>query len=233
MDVGCSGSLDTYSIIEEADYSFAELSCDIFSEEKDEDIPDLCDRIRDFKTRPLVWSGIEYEDIDLSEYDEEGGYVKNYLLELFARIDEVGGEYVVIRYNPDMNRNPEEYNEILNGISTLAGSYGLEIILLFSGKNEAELNKNFNYYKISENNHPFLRYGLDLENIEDYQVFFDNLEDMNNLKYFRIPAADTSLHTFRENLSLMADILADTDTYLCVWSHLDEITHKVMSNKYL
>ena len=234
MDVGCSGGIDTYSIIENADYSFAELSCDILSEEKDEDFPDLCDRLKEYRTKPLIWSEIESDNIDLCDFDNEGGYVKKYLLDIFSKIDEAGGEYVVVSHSPEtMRKDRDGYIDIINSISTLAGSYGLEIILLFSGKNEKELRQSFGEYILSENCHPFLKYGFDFCCVEDYCLFFENFEETENMKYFRIPAKDTPNSTFRENLLFMADTLADSDVYLCVWSNLEKITDKVMTNKYI
>lgn len=234
MDVGCSGSIDTYSIIEKADYSFAELSCKILSEEKDEDFPDLSYKLREMKTKPLFWSDFCKDSIDLWEYDQEGGYVKNYLLDLFAKIDEVGGEYVVLEYSPEnFAKDQKEYTDIINSVSSLAGSYGLEIVLLFSGENDREIIRNFGIYSLSENDHPFLRFGFDLENSEDYQVFLDEIENIDNLKYIRIPAEDRGERKFAENLALLAERLAETDMYLCVWSDLGEITDRVMSNRYI
>ena len=75
MDVGSSSNLDTYSIIEDADYSFAELSCDIIAEASEDAFSDIRDTLSEYKTKPLIWAGLDEIDVDLSDWEAEGGFV--------------------------------------------------------------------------------------------------------------------------------------------------------------
>ena len=230
MDVGCSGSFDSYSIIENANYSFAELSSENIDDTKEEDFQQFCDKIKEFSTKPLFWY-LE-PDLNIWEYEEDGGYVKNHLTKIFFRIDMLGGEYVVVYHNAElMKKDMDSYLKLLSNISDLAGSYGLEIVLLSGGDTNEEIIKNYNLIRALEIDYPFLRFGIDLEK-SDVASFFDETESMDNIKYFRIKAEDTEI-SFSEKLSLLVNVLADTDIYLCVWSNLDETLNKIMFKKFI
>ena len=231
MDVGCSSNLDTYSIIEDADYSFAELSCDILAEASEDEFSDIRDRLSEYKTKPLIWSGLEETHVDFSGSDIEDGFAKDQLIDLFFRIDVIQGEYVIIKHNLDkMSQSPEEYVKNLNDISDLAGSYGLEIILLVEGETSQELISNYDKIKLLNIDHPFLRLGFDLCNIEDLKSFFDTIDYIDNVLYYRFSAESDN---FKDNFVFMVDKFADTDAYLTVWSNLGEIADKVVSKKYM
>lgn len=229
MDIGCSGSIDTYSIIEKANYNFAELSCGLLYEKSEEEFQEIYAQLKEFDTKPLIWSNLSKINLDLFDF-EDSAYVKNQLIEIFSRIDMLQGEYVIVNFNlGNMKKNVDEYFEVLNEISSLAGSYGLEIILLFTG----DLKKDYDIFKSYEYEHPFLKLGFDLTSVNDYEDFFQNCSDLNNVHYFRLPAVDNENSTFENNLSALVDIFADTDAYLCVSSNLDEITDKVMSKQLI
>lgn len=228
MDLGCSGSLDTYSIIEKANYNFAELSCGLLYEKSEEEFQEIYQSLKEYDTKPLIWSNLSNINLDLVDLGDSL-YVKNQLIEIFSRIDILQGEYVIVDFHLDyLKKNVDEYFEILSEISNLAGSYGLEIILLFT----KDIYKEYDIFKSYEFDHPFLKLGFDLMGVSDYEDFFQNCPDLNNVNYFRLPAKDTK-DTFENNLSTLVDIFADTDSYLCVNSNLEEITDKVMAKQFI
>jgi len=231
MDVGSSSSLDTYSIIEDADYSYGELSCSIIAEASEETFSDIRDTLSEYKTKPLIWADLNEMDLDLSEYESEGGFVKNQLMDLFFRIDVIQGEYVIINHNPEiMMKSPENYASVLNDISDIAGSYGLEIILLIEGKTSEELCSNFDKVKLLDLSHPFLKLGLNLCDIFDLNKFFDTIDYIDNVLYYRFSAESDN---FKDNFTFMVDKFADTDVLLTVWSNLGEIADRVVSKKFM
>ena len=170
-------------------------------------------------------------DLDLSQYEPEGGFVKNQLIELFFRIDVIQGEYVIIKHKPElMKQSPENYVSVLNDISDIAGSYGLEIILLVEGNNQEELISSFDKIKLLDISHPFLRLGLNLCNIDDLKTFFDTIDYIDNVLYYRFSAESDN---FKDNFKFMADKFADTDVLLTVWSNLSSIADRVVSKKFM
>ena len=228
MDVGCSSSLETYSIIENANYSFGELPVNILEEKSEEEFLEIREAFEGHNLRPLVWSGLSESTIDVAEFDPEGGYIKDQLIDLFFKIDMLQGEYVVLKHKPDLlKESSEEYISCLSEIADLAGSFGLEIILLISGENIDGLNKNIDKIKLLDLVHPFLHFGIDLSNIE-YEEFFETLE-MDNVLYYTIPADEEN---FKDNLAYMVNKFAESDILLSVKSNLDKMADAVMSNKF-
>ena len=236
MDVGCSSSLDTYSIVENANYSFVELPLDTLAEIKDENFQDLIDKVKSFKIKPLVWSDLS-EEYKLGEY--AFSYVKKHIKDLCQKIDMLNGEYITVRYEQSMfNTAPDDFVNTLIDISSVASSYGLEIILLINGKNIDELVNNYKTISDLSIDHPFLKYGVDFSGINDYDRFFDFVADnevmgLESVIYYRISANDSNEDNFSEKLSGMINKLADLNAMLCVWNNLDETLHKIMSNKYI
>ena len=215
MDVGISGRPDTCEDLEKSDYSFAIFDCNVLEEENEETFPYLCDKIREYKKKPLFW---KFGKNDITEYDEDGGYLKDYFINLFFRIDVLGGEYVIIKHSPEtMKKNPQKYSECLLGISALAISYGLEIVLLFEGGDQ-EILTEYDKAKLFAEEHPFLRYGFDMSSVTDIQDFFDCISDTDNVLYYNMDINQNS----ETKLKVLTDILADTDTYLS----LDNIKSK-------
>lgn len=230
MDVGCSGNLETYSIIENADYSYIELSCELVSSDVSiEAFEAINNEIKGHTVKPIIWDNLISNDIDINEYDINGGYVKKYLKNIFSRIEELGAEYVVFDNNTQLlKENGPAYIDTLNDIATVAGSYGLEIIVLVSGTDNYDLIYNYEKIRSLEIDHPFLKYGIDLHNIEDYDDLFESLMDGINLFYYRLPSVDNDRYSFSDNIKDLTNKLADVDCKITIWSRLGELAAKII-----
>lgn len=138
MRFGCCAGLDQMRIVQDAGYDYIELAvATVKAEAPDADFEPVIEQVRSFDIAPEAWNCLMPGDIKVTGSEVDKYRIERFLRTAFERIEELGGEIVVLgsggaRNVPDgfpMDEAREQLVEFVTLAGQIAGARGITIAI--------------------------------------------------------------------------------------------------------
>lgn len=183
MRFGCCVTLDNAQAVQDAGYDYIELPVKtVRAESPDTEFEPVHDIVKDLEIVPEVWNRLLPDDMKITGPEVDLYRVERYLRTAFHRIEELGGEVVVLGSGParmvpdgfDMDEACDQMEEFVALAGQIAVSRGITLAVEPLRTQETNIINTLRdgLKLIREVDHPFVKLTADLYHIQE------NSEDM-------------------------------------------------------